>query len=84
MANQHGSRYADERLKLFGIITRRNYLILLQTLKRLQIFKQQGFNAWTVYRTGKYRDFLPAAKKAASASTQPTISRSVDTSTRYK
>ena len=28
-------RYADERLKLFGIDNKKNYLILLQTLKQL-------------------------------------------------
>ena len=78
-------RYADERLKLFGIDNKKELFDPVTNAKAAyEIFKQQGFNAWTVYRTGKYRDFLPAAKKAASASTQPTISRSVDTSTRYK
>ena len=78
-------RYADERLKLFGIDNKKKLFDPVTNAKAAyEIFKQQGFNAWTVYRTGKYRDFLPAAKKAASASTQPTISRSVDTSTRYK
>ena len=78
-------RYADERLKLFGIDNKKELFDPVTNAKAAyEIFKQQGFDAWTVYRTGKYRDFLPAAKKAASASTQPTISRSVDTSTRYK
>ena len=78
-------RYADERLKLFGIDNKKKLFDPVTNAKAAyEIFKQQGFNAWTVYRTGKYRDFLPAAKKAASASTQPTISRSVDASTRYK
>ena len=78
-------RYADERLKLFGIDNKKELFDPVTNAKAAyEIFKQQGFNAWTVYRTGKYRDFLPAAKKAASASTQPTISRSVDSSTRYK
>tara|TARA_B000000557_G_scaffold75761_1_gene60436 strand:+ start:3388 stop:5274 length:1887 start_codon:yes stop_codon:yes gene_type:complete len=78
-------RYEDERLKLFGIDNKKKLFDPVTNAKAAyEIFKQQGFNAWTVYRTGKYRDFLPAAKKAASASTQPTISRSVDTSTRYK
>ena len=78
-------RYADERLKLFGIDNKKELFDPVTNAKAAyEIFKLQGFNAWTVYRTGKYRDFLPAAKKAASASTQPTISRSVDTSTRYK
>jgi murein DD-endopeptidase MepM/ murein hydrolase activator NlpD len=78
-------RYADERLKLFGIDNKKELFDPVTNAKAAyEIFKLQGFDAWTVYRTGKYRDFLPAAKKAASASTQPTISRSVDTSTRYK
>lgn len=78
-------RYADERLKLFGIDDKKELFDPVTNAKAAyEIFKQQGFDAWTVYRTGKYRDFLPAAKKAASASTQPTISRSVDASTRYK
>ena len=78
-------RYADERLKLFGIDNKKKLFDPVTNAKAAyEIFKQQGFNAWTVYRTGKYRDFLPAAKKAASASTQPTISRGVDASTRYK
>tara|TARA_B100000003_G_scaffold39757_1_gene33901 strand:- start:1189 stop:3072 length:1884 start_codon:yes stop_codon:yes gene_type:complete len=78
-------RYADERLKLFGIDNKKELFDPVTNAKAAyEIFKQQGFDAWTVYRTGKYRDFLPAAKKAASASTQPTISRSVDSSTRYK
>lgn len=78
-------RYAAERLKLFGIDNKKELFDPVTNAKAAyEIFKQQGFNAWTVYRTGKYRDFLPAAKKAASASTQPTISGSVDTSTRYK
>ena len=78
-------RYADERLKLFGIDNKKELFDPVTNAKAAyEIFKQQGFDAWTVYRTGKYRDFFPAAKKAASASTQPTISRGVDASTRYK
>ena len=78
-------RYADERLKLFGIDNKKELFDPVTNAKAAyEIFKLQGFDAWTVYRTGKYRDFLPAAKKASSASTQPTISRSVDASTRYK
>ena len=78
-------RYADERLKLFGIDNKKELFDPVTNAKAAyEIFKLQGFDAWTVYRTGKYRDFLPAAKKAASASTQPTISRGVDASTRYK
>ena len=78
-------RYADERLKLFGIDNKKELFDPVTNAKAAyEIFKLQGLDAWTVYRTGKYRDFLPAAKKAASASTQPTISRSVDASTRYK
>ena len=78
-------RYADERLKLFGIDNKKELFDPVTNAKAAyEIFKLQGFDAWTVYRTGKYRDFLPAAKKAASASTQPTISRGVDARTRYK
>ena len=78
-------RYADERLKLFGIDNKKELFDPVTNAKAAyEIFKLQGLDAWTVYRTGKYRDFLPAAKKAASASTQPTISRGVDASTRYK
>ena len=78
-------RYADERLKLFGIDNKKELFDPVTNAKAAyEIFKLQGFDAWTVYRTGKYRNFLPAAKKAASARTQPTISRGVDSSTRYK
>ena len=78
-------RYADERLKLFGIDNKKELFDPVTNAKAAyEIFKLQGFDAWTVYRTGKYRNFLPAAKKAASARTQPTISRGVDASTRYK
>ena len=31
------------------------------------IFKQQGFNAWSVYKSGKYREFLPDAQRALVA-----------------
>lgn len=34
----------------------------LQSAKAaLEIYKQQGLNAWTVYKTGKYKEFLQAA-----------------------
>ena len=31
------------------------------------VFKLQGFNAWSVYKSGKYREFLPDAQRALVA-----------------
>jgi hypothetical protein len=40
-----------------------------------QILGSQGLGAWSVYKSGKYKDFLPQAQQAAQAvqqQTQPT------------
>tara|TARA_A100001035_G_C27781572_1_gene502043 strand:- start:1325 stop:3178 length:1854 start_codon:yes stop_codon:yes gene_type:complete len=76
-----------ERRKLFGIKSNEELLDPLTNAKAAyKIYELQGYAAWSVYKSGKYRDYMVSAKKAAASTlerTQPEITQ-VDQSTRYK
>ena len=78
-----------ERRKLFGIKTNEELLDPLTNAKAAyEIYKLQGYAAWSVYKSGKYRDYMVTAKKAAASALEtptpePEITQ-VDQSTRYK
>jgi hypothetical protein len=60
-----------ERRKEFGIKTNEE---LYDPLKNFQaakkIYDQQGLGAWSVYRSGKYKDFLPTGAQVNQTGTQ--------------
>ena len=78
-----------ERRKLFGIKTNEELLDPLTNAKAAyEIYKLQGYAAWSVYKSGKYRDYMVTAKKASASALEtptpePEITQ-VDQSTRYK
>ena len=76
-----------ERRKLFGIESNEELLDPLKNAKAAyKIYELQGYAAWSVYKSGKYRDYMVTAKKAAASvleKSQPEITQ-VDQSTRYK
>ena len=76
-----------ERRKLFGIESNEELLDPLKNAKAAyKIYELQGYAAWSVYKSGKYRDYMVSAKKAAASvleKSQPEITQ-VDQSTRYK
>ena len=50
----------DERRQAFGIKTNEELYDPLTNFKAAKkIYDQQGLGAWSVYRSGKYKDFLP-------------------------
>ena len=78
-----------ERRKLFGIQSNEELLDPLTNAKAAyEIYKLQGYAAWSVYKSGKYRDYMVTAKKASASALEtptpePEITQ-VDQSTRYK
>ena len=76
-----------ERRKLFGIQSNEELLNPVTNAKAAyKIYELQGYGAWSVYKSGKYRDYMVSAKKAATSALQapePEITQ-VDQSTRYK
>ena len=76
-----------ERRKLFGIKSNEELLDPLTNAKAAyKIYELQGYAAWSVYKSGKYRDYMVSAKKAAASAlekSQPEITQ-VDQSTRYR
>ena len=76
-----------ERRKLFGIKSNEELLDPLTNAKAAyKIYELQGYAAWSVYKSGKYRDYMVSAKKAAASAlekSQPEITQ-VDQSTSYK
>ena len=76
-----------ERRKLFGIKSNEELLNPTTNAKAAyKIYELQGYGAWSVYKSGKYRDYMVSAKKAAASTlerSQPEITQ-VDQSTRYK
>jgi hypothetical protein len=66
-----------ERRKQFGISSNDQlFNPELNAKAAKQIFDSQGLNAWSVYKSGKYKDFMVEAEKAAKASGQLTPSSS--------
>jgi len=78
-----------ERRKLFGIKSNEELLNPITNAKAAyKIYELQGYGAWSVYKSGKYRDYMLSAKKAATNALQalksePEITQ-VDQSTRYR
>ena len=78
-----------ERRKLFGIKSNEELLDPITNARAAyKIYELQGYGAWSVYKSGKYRDYMVSAKKAAASALetptpQPEITP-VDQSTRYK
>jgi hypothetical protein len=63
-----------ERRKLFGIESNealKDPLINAKAAKA--IYDQQGLGAWSVYNSGRYRDFLPSSNELGS--TDPVVSQ---------
>lgn len=78
-----------ERRKLFGIQSNEELLDPVTNAKAAyKIYELQGYGAWSVYKSGKYRDYMVSAKKAATSALQapkPELEiTQVDQSTRYK
>lgn len=60
-------RMGPERRRQFGISSNealRNPEI--NAMAARQVFQSQGFNAWSVFRSGAYRQYLPGAQAAAA------------------
>ena len=78
-----------ERRKLFGIKSNEELLNPITNAKAAyKIYELQGYGAWSVYKSGKYRDYMVTAKKAAASALEtpkpePEITQ-VDQSTRYR
>ena len=78
-----------ERRKLFGIESNEELLDPLTNARAAyKIYELQGYGAWSVYKSGKYRDYMVTAKKAAASALEtptpePEITQ-VDQSTRYR
>ena len=78
-----------KRRKLFGIESNEELLDPLTNAKAAyKIYELQGYAAWSVYKSGKYRDYMVTAKKAAASALEtptpePEITQ-VEQSTRYK
>ena len=78
-----------ERRKLFGIKSNEELLDPITNAKAAyKIYELQGYGAWSVYKSGKYRDYMVTAKKAAASALEtptpePEITQ-VDQSTRYR
>ena len=78
-----------ERRKLFGIKSNEELLDPITNARAAyKIYELQGYGAWSVYKSGKYRDYMVTAKKAAASALEtptpePEITQ-VDQSTRYR
>lgn len=57
-----------ERLKQFGLKSKEQLYDPVTNLKAAKkIYEQQGPGAWSVYKSGKYKEFLPEAYKASQS-----------------
>ena len=84
MLDEPGYMLGAERRKQFGLKSNEELFDPVKNAKAAYaIYKQQGFGAWSVYTSGRYKDFLPAAKKAqaspAPATTLKRVSQPVTT-----
>lgn len=65
--NMHGG-LGPARMKQFGLKNERDLFNPETNVKAAkQILESQGLGAWSVYKGGQYKQFLPAAQKAASS-----------------
>lgn len=59
-----------ERLKAFGLKSKEQLYDPLTNLKAAkQIYEWQGPSAWSVYKSGKYKDYMPAPGEISQAAT---------------
>ena len=68
-----------ERLKAFGLQSKEQLYDPLTNLKAAkQIYDWQGPGAWSVYRSGKYKDYMPGAAEVSATSqvSQPSVQTS--------
>ena len=86
MLDEPGYMLGEERRKLFGLKSNDELFNPVKNAKAAYaILKQQGFGAWSVYTSGSYEQYLPAAKKAAAGPrTNTTVTSQIDSNTRYK
>jgi hypothetical protein len=60
------------RMKQFGLKEEKDLFDPSTNVRAAkQILGSQGLGAWSVYKSGKYKEFLPAAQKAVGALGQP-------------
>lgn len=87
MLDEPGYMLGAERRKKYGLSSNEQLKDPLTNAKAAyDILKSQGLGAWSVYTSGTYKQYLPAAKKAAAGArtSQPVVSGRVDSSTRYR
>lgn len=73
-------RMGPERRRLFGIQNDEDlWDPKVNARAAKKIFDMQGFNAWSVYKTGKHIPFLGTAQKAAGSQTTPSASAAAPT-----
>ena len=87
MIDRPGFMLGEERRRKLGISkTEQLYDPLTNARAAALILREQGLGAWSVYTNGRYKQYLPTAKKAFSGprTSQPVVSKSVDSGTRYK
>ena len=86
MIDRPGFMLGEERRRKLGISkTEQLYDPLTNARAAALILREQGLGAWSVYTNGRYKQYLPTAKKAFSGprTSQPVVSKSVDSGTRY-
>ena len=60
-------RLGPERRRQFGISSNAALFDPTTNAKAARlVYLSQGFGAWSVYRNGAYRQYLPAARRAIS------------------
>ena len=65
-------RYADERMRLFGISSKEQLFDpVINAMAAKKIWDQQGFTAWTEYKNKDYKEFLPEAQSVVMSSGRP-------------
>ena len=87
MLDEPGYMLGAERRKKYGLSSNEQLKDPLTNAKAAyDILESQGLGAWSVYTSGTYKRYLPAAKKAAAGArtSQPVVSGRVDSSTRYR
>lgn len=84
MLDEPGYMLGAERRKKYGLSSNEQLKDPLTNAKAAyDILKSQGLGAWSVYTSGTYKQYLPAAKKAAAGARTSQPVR-VDSSTRYR
>jgi hypothetical protein len=69
--NMYGG-LGPERMKQFGLKNEKDLFDPSTNVRAAkQILGSQGLGAWSVYKSGKYKEFLPEAQKAIGALGQP-------------